>query len=426
MVQKNARPLPSITAKHPILGGKATIFRYRHCGDAWYFRMWIATEHRYIAHSLGTKDYDLAVEKAEQEYIRIQARVLAGEKLFSIKAQDLRDEYLKHKKERYVETGQLSEGRLTNIKVHTRHYLDFVGENSKIQNIGKEIFKDYFLFRLKKQKTLLKSTIKNEQITISAMYEFAVQKGFILSSAIPEFEKLKIPHDEGKRVGVTLKEYRKLVHFSKDWYKKVSHADNPNEQTHYRRLLHDFIVIQANYGFRTGELRNVRWEDVEVYENGTAKVYIRAETTKVRRGRTITSRRGDVFNRIKSYAKYTGRNDYVFSSYRTNRQWNRIVFYRYFRALILEVKHKYGADFDASKTFYGLRHLYITLKLLSGHDPWEVARITGTSLRQITSTYDNVKDEQISQKFLSRDVRFDKDGNVINLEGDEGRAKWNE
>lgn len=94
------------------------------------------------------------------------------------------------------------------------------------------------------------------------------------------------------------------------------------------------------------------------------------------------------------------------------------MFYKYFRALLEEVKRKYGHDFDATKTLYGLRHLYITIKLLAGHNPWEVARITGTSPRQITAAYDNVKDEQISQKFLNRNIRFDKDGNVLNMEGE--------
>ena len=415
---------PSLTAKHEVFGGKAVILRYRHCGDWWHFRMYVKGERKYIQQALRTKDYDLALEKAEQKFITEQARIQAGEKIFSIMAKELRERFLREVKERYVGTGRLSQGRLTNITVHTKHYLDFVGEQSKIQNIDPKSFRNYLMFRRKEQKDILLGTVRNEQITISSMYKFAVSEGLISHASVPEFEKIKIPLDEGRREGLTLNEYRKLVAISKDWHKHVTHTeDMAEDQIYYRRLLHDFIVIQGNYGFRTGEQRNLRWEDVEVYDNGTARVHIRAENTKVRKGRTITSRRGDVFNRIKSYARYTGRQDFIFSAYRKNQQWHKLMFYKYFRALLEEVKRKYGQDFDATKTLYGLRHLYITLKLLAGFNPWEIARITGTSLRQITATYDNVKDEQISQKFLKRDIRFDKDGNVLNLEGEERMAK---
>jgi len=84
------------------------------------------------------------------------------------------------------------------------------------------------------------------------------------------------------------------------------------------------------------------------------------------------------------------------------------------------VKAQYGEEFDASKTLYGLRHLFITKKLQMGHNPWEIARFTGTSIRQITSTYDNVLDEQIGQKFLKRKSAWDRDGNPVDLKEEKG------
>ena len=407
---------PSLTAKHDVFDGKATILRYRHCGDWWHFRMYVKGERRYIQESLHTKNFDEALTKAQDKFITEQARILAGEKIFSITAQELRERYLRHVKNRKVETGQLSEGRLTNITVHTRHYLDFVGTKSKIQNIDPKFFLDYLVFRRKEKKDILLSTVRNEQITIASMYKFAAKEGLISHSSMPEFETIKVPVDEGQREGLTINEMRKLRKVSEEWHKHVPPlAEKMEEQIYYRRLLHDFIMIQGHCGFRTGELRHLRWEDVEVRDDRTATICIRAENTKVRKMRTVLTRHPEDFARIKSYARHLGRKDFVFSAYRENHQWPRLLLYQYFRELKDEVKRQYGEDFDASKSLYGLRHLFITKKLQLGHSPWEIARFTGTSIRQITATYDNVLDEQIGQKFIRRKAKWSQPGNPVDV-----------
>lgn len=74
--------------------------------------------------------------------------------------------------------------------------------------------------------------------------------------------------------------------------------------------------------------------------------------------------------------------------------------YDYYKALVGETKKKHP-DFDDSKTLYSLRHFWITLQLLIGKvDVYKIARYAGTSLVQIQKHYDNVKDIQVSKKFL--------------------------
>ena len=153
--------------------------------------MYVKGERKYIQQALGTKDFDQALEKAEQKFITEQARILAGEKIFSITAKELREQFLRDVKERYVGTGRLSQGRLTNITVHTRHYLDFVGEQSQIQNIDPKSFRDYLMLRRKEQKDILLGTVRNEQITISSMYKFAVREGLSLTPLFLSLKKSK-------------------------------------------------------------------------------------------------------------------------------------------------------------------------------------------------------------------------------------------
>ena len=393
------------------------MLRFRHCGDAWYFRMWIPTEKKFVQHSLKTKDYQLASEKAEKDFIGFQAKVQQGEKIFSFSASELVEAFLLHLKERFVDTDQLSQGRYSNVRIHLKHYLDFIGRDEPVQNIKRDRFRDYVMFRRKENRDMNLGTIRNEQITIRSMYKWALELGHITIAAMPIFEKMKIPIDEGKREGIDLLEYRRLVTVSKNWDKAAPDAGKHGEQWYYRRLLHDLIIVMANFGFRTGEARNLRWEDVQVLEDKTAKVFIRAENTKVRKQRTVISRRGDVFDRIRSYSKYAQPKDFVFSAFWKNRQWNSQMIYRTFRLLVKEVRKKYGEEFDAERVLYGLRHLFITIKMRGGATPWAVAHMTGTSPRQITATYNDVKDEQVSRMLLAVNVQFDKEGNLIDRKG---------
>jgi len=76
----------------------------------------------------------------------------------------------------------------------------------------------------------------------------------------------------------------------------------------------------ANYGFRTGELLNLKYRDVEIHEDETATVTIHPETTKVNQRRDVRGRRGDVFARRITYSEFNDPDDYVFHiSIRKNR-----------------------------------------------------------------------------------------------------------
>ena len=78
-----------------------------------------------------------------------------------------------------------------------------------------------------------------------------------------------------------------------------------------------------------------------------------------------------------------------------------------------EVKLKY-IGFDTEKTLYAVRHFWISLHLLVGKvDVFKISRFSGTSPNQIYKHYDNVKDEQISKQFLSYDLKFDKNNEII-------------
>jgi integrase len=400
--------------------GAIRIYRTTNSGDVYQLRLWVSEEKKYIRKSLKTRDKNDAITLAQKEFIQIKAKLLNGEKLFSISVADFRTKYLEYV-QTLVDDEQISKGRQTNIKTFTKHYQDFVGEKTKVQSINPKEFLKYRTFRQSKVKGITMTVVVNESITIKQMYNWAINEGIVSPNLLPDFGKIKVQKNEVKREGFNIKEYNQLIGVGMKWYEKVKKEyPNRDEEIYYRKTIRDFIVLMANYGFRTGELLNLKNKDVVIHGDGTATVTIHAETTKVRKRRDVRGRRGDVFARRLKYSKFNELDDFVFSDFAKKKQMSKDKLYDYYADLVKVVKEKHP-DFDDEKTIYSLRHFWITLQLLAGKvDVYKVARYAGTSLQQIQRHYDNMKDLEVSKEILAVDLRFDGQNNELIVLNDSG------
>ena len=404
-----------------LFDGRIRIYRTTHSGNVWQFQMWISDEKKYIRKSLRTRDKEIAINLAEDLFIEARTKQRVGEKLFSMTAKELRSKYIDYIKER-VEGGQLSEGRFTNIKTFTKHYLRFVGENSKIQNISEDYFEGYRAFRQSEIAKITMTVVQNESITVKQMYKWAVKKKYISANYVPDYGEIRVNKNEVKRKGYSVTNYDKIVKFAKGWWRKVPrNLKDRDEVIYYRRSVRDFILLMGNFGFRTGELLQLRYKNVKVNNDGTEKsaetatVRILAETTKVRKERTIQSRRGDIFIRRKTYSKFFNDDSFVFSKYNKDEMMTPTLLYDYYNELKKYVKSK-DESFDESLDLYSLRHFWITLQLIHGQvDIHRIARFAGTSYTQIVNHYDNMKDSEVSKELLQVRLRFDvaNDGVIV-------------
>ena len=395
-----------------ILDGQVKIYRTN--SKVWQYQLWIKEEQKYVRESLQTDDKESAVNKATERFIYYRSRILKNEKVFSITSSELRDDFLIYIQNQ-VDNQQLSKGRQSNIKTFTKHYLKFVNEKSKIQNIPPKFFRDYLTFRRTSKSDILVSVVINESVTIKQMYRFGVDKGHINSDYCPDFGVMKKPQDEGIRDSFTIDEYGMLINISKNWYKDKSISDN-EEEKYYRRLCNDFILVMANGGFRTQEVRLLKWKDIkkisETDKGVYAEVVVRAENTKIRKSRTLEMRRGDVFQRIKSYSNYTEKDDFVFSTYDKNEVISKRRLYTVFNQL-RELVSTIHSDFDNTKSLYSLRHFWITIRILAGLNVYDIAKISGTSLVQIQKHYDAATSLITSKKMNKNSLRFDEHGDVV-------------
>jgi len=411
-----------------LFDGRIRIYRTTHSGDVWQFQMWIGEEKKYIRKSLRTRDKETAINRAEDLFIEARTKQRSGEKLFSMTAKELRSKYLEYIKEE-VDSGQLSSGRLSNVKTFTKHYLRFVGEDTKIQNINVEFFEGYRAFRQSELATITMTVIQNESITVKQMYKWAVKKKFISANYVPDYGKIRVKKNEVKRRGYSVANYDKLIKYGKLWWKTVPRkAKDREEQIYYRRSIRDFILLMANFGFRTGELLQLKYKNVKVNDDATEKsaetatVKILADTSKVRKERTIQSRRGDIFARRKTYSKFHGDDSFVFSKFDKDEMMTTTTLYDYYKDLKTYVKSK-EANYDDSLDLYSLRHFWITLQLIHGKvDIHRIARFAGTSYTQIVNHYDNMKDSEVSKELLKVNLQFDvaNDGIIVLKDTGEG------
>jgi len=394
-----------------LMDGEIRIYRTTHSGDVWQMRMYVTDEKRYVRKSLKTRDKTLAIERAKKDFIFYQAKMQNGEKLFSITAQELINRYRLFEQER-LDGQQISEGRFSNIKTHTNRYLEFVGKSEKIQNISNKKFREYRTFRQGAKRDITMNAVINELTTIKKMYDFARTEGLINANYKIDVGFIRVADDDAKREAFTIDEYSQLINVSKISYRK----GKDSEDKYYRELLNDFILAMANFGFRTGELLSLQWRDVYFKNDGSVEITIRAENTKVRKKREVIGNKGWIFKRVKERSKYTSDNCFVWSKFGKDEQITKTLLYDYWADLVQQVKTKY-LDFDDTKSLYSLRHFYITIHLLAGKvDVYSIAKYTGTSLRQIEKTYDNVKDAQVSKKMMGTQFKFVKGELVLDDE----------
>lgn len=418
--------------EHDLFDGRIRIYRTTHSGDVWQFQMWIGEEKKYIRKSLRTRDKEIAINRAEDWFIDARTKQRSGEKLFSMTAKELRSKYLEHVKEE-VDANQLSAGRLGNVRTFTKHYLRFVGENTKIQNISEDFFVGYRAFRQKDLATITMTVVQNESITVKQMYKWAVKKKFISANYVPDYGTIRVKKNEVKRKGYSVTHYDKLIKFAKGWWKTVPRkAEKREEQIYYRRSIRDFILLMANFGFRTGELLQLRYKNVKVNDDATetsaetATVKILSETTKVRKERTVQSRRGDIFLRRKTYSQFCSDDSFVFSKFDKDEMMTDTKLYDYYNELKEYVKSK-DSSYDDSLDLYSLRHFWITLQLMHGQvDIHRIARFAGTSYPQIVNHYDNMKDSEVSKELLKIKLRFDVANDGVIILKDDARSEAEE
>ena len=340
-----------------ICDGAVKLHRTRQSNKIWQLRGWVREENRYFKKSLRTRELEEAKEKARKLYYQMMGQIEVGHRIFSITMGLCIEKYLEHQQQR-VDGGFITQGRCTTIATQMKHLADFVGANTKLDNIQRQKYKDYYSYRKKTHPEVKNVTLINERATIGNLYKWALERGYVNQGQTPVWSEIR--KSISYRNAMQREEYRVLYTYLRNWHKAVKQE----RDIYQRQLVRDFILILANTGMRFGEARRIKWNFVEIKNSPTSKypnVHIRipAELSKVRKDRTAIGMRGDIFKRIRTYSRHTPQQDFVFADYDTGEAISRKTLYRLWEVIRAESGI---TEFPEDYSYYSLRHTYATYR----------------------------------------------------------------
>ena len=403
-----------ITFHQSLFDGEAHLYKITQSGEVYQFRMFIKDENKHYRKSLRTKDYDIALATAKKLTKDLMAHGLSDKKVFSISVKQLIEQYIDYRLNDIDDETGISLKRWKTIKSQLKHFAILCGEDTLLSALNKNDLYEYSSMRNKVKKAAV-NTIRMEKSTINAMIKYAYRNKLIHFDYF-DFKQLIIKGDMLSRRGTfTEKEYRKLLDFLKSFSslknsherlgrggqlnKKKSVDYISKEQNHLERLMvRDYIMILANTGMRVGEAIQLTWSCVGNYEKHNlptenegsireellVEIEVQAFTSKVRKHRKFLCRGGKYFIRLKERQKHTNDDDLIFSM-NGKEELNWHYKHDYWEELMLGIGIKDWQDRKLS--WYSLRHYFITKKVTKGVDVVRLAKMCGTSVKQISDTY---------------------------------------
>jgi integrase len=373
-------------AVHDILGGKVQLFR-RANSERWHCRASIGgKQHRH-----STKQTSLARAKdvAEDWFLTLKGKASRGEiktgKTFKYAAERFMVEYkVLTQGQRSPQYVQMHQDRLN------LYLIPFFGDKV-LSEITSGLVQDYRIDRVTKGgfdkrkpdepldpkkrqrngKPPSRSTLHQEMVCLRQVLKFARRHGWIEllpDLADPYRASSKVSH----RAWFSPAEYKQLYEASGE------RAKNPKKERWRTKCedLHDYILFAANSGLRPDEMKRLQVRDVEILQDGRQRILHIAVRGKRGTG-WAKSMTGAVhpFTRIRKRHKL-GPTDLVFPNLQRE----------LFNALLSELDMKKDREGN-SRTFYSLRHTYISTRLLEGADIYQVAKNCRTSVEMIEKHY---------------------------------------
>jgi integrase len=421
----------AVTDKELIRFGKyrATIYRRSDVANSNFFlRIYLKDEGRYFRKSLRTQNRKQAIDLASTELVNVLAKVESGQRILAISLGDLRRRFALEQ-EKQVINGDLSTNTQRQHHYRIETGLKFLTEKldkdavleTRVSAIDGNVFNDYLDWRFIRaaavNRTLRKDVVRDELLTIRKMFLYAKKQKWCSEKSIPNWD-FKVEKTAPSRERMTQRNYTDVINTLRVW---VTQAKIERE-IYNRRMIQHFILLISHTGLRSGEAFALRNSDIEIHrESDECVITIRPETSKVRRGRKIvllasgggrasnTKKINYLIRWVDQYQRHKNPSDLVFATFdnkgRTKANASDVI-YKGYGALRIQLKDLQLDWFDP----YHCRHFYITNRLLAGEPIHIVAKVCGTSVREIEATYSHVFTEMASRNFGNRDVIYSKGG----------------
>lgn len=354
-----------------ILDGKVNLYQ-RGSSGIWQCSTYLeGKNHRTTTRE---KALTLAKEFAERWYLDLKHRQIRGE--------SIGDRTFAHAAERFMKEYEVMTGGTRN-KDHVRgqnaritnHLLPYFGKMA-LSNVTTAAVQDYRLFRLSddpKYKPPSHSTMHKEIVTLRLVLKTAIRQGWL--AALPD---LSVPYRSSNKVS-------HRAWFSPDEYKTLYTATRANAKAalnkpwrHQAEQLHDLVLFMANTGVRPDEVRRIEYRDVTIVDDDATGETILEIVVRGKRGVGYCK---SMSGAVLPYSRLKQRNDPkpgdLLFAHDHKKAFNR---------LLDENDLKFDREGNR-RTFYSLRHSYISFRLLEGADIYQIAKNCRTSVEMIEKHY---------------------------------------
>ena len=371
----------------------------------------------------GKTDIDDAKSFALDRKLEVMSRKKQGMKARRIrKLFDFIDEYLEYESKRiasYNKPGFITEdtfkGKTHHLKNLKRflHGIDYEGNvypqnDIRLEDLDYVKLKEYPLWRTRVDKKWnptppkTNHTILSELTTIRAYFQYLLDKGFI--PKLPEFRRIQRESmRNNRRDYLNVREYSQTLNTLRKW-RDASNITPTNSFN--RKLAYFSILVMSNSLLRIGELRGLRWMDLEENSNLSKEdrkighlIKVRKEITKTGQPRTVQSATVKWFNAIRELTgipKVRGskfphippeyRSQYILHVYNHPEKelgksnWDR---------MWKEIKELCADRYWNMKnvSWYSFRHTGISFSVSRGVPLLLLARNAGTGLKYIEDVY---------------------------------------
>lgn len=393
---------PQIPQKHPVLGGKAHVYK-RRGSNCWQCAAYL----RGYNYRASTKETFLheAINYAEEWYFNLRGQASVGvletpaekqEKQKEITFREVADQFIKEYS--MITEGQRSPawvaGHVGRLRVHL---LPFLGDLPISQVTGGKV-QEYRVLRMTPQteknpnakdnrpfKGTLPApkTLHNEIVTLRQVLKTAVRHGWITS--IPDLSTpYKLSGKVSHRPWFSPAEYNQLYKATrKNTKEALPHLKWAAEQ------LHDYVLFMGNTGLRPDEAKNLQHRDIEIVEDAATGERILVIEVRGKRGVGYCK---STAGAVRPYERLLAR-----AKPQKDKLGNELfpqpmdkVFPGSHVKMFSNVLEREGLRLDRdgkARTSYSLRHTYICMRLLEGADIYQIAKNCRTSVEMIEKHY---------------------------------------
>ena len=355
-----------------------------------------------------------ALDVLQERKLEVKARHQQGLKARRVKKLfDFMDEFLEEEQKRVSSHNKrgMIVAETFRIKKHHLSLLKkfYNGRSIKLEDLDYSKLHQYPVWRTTttdKKRNLQppqrNHTILTELTTIKAYFEYLLLKGYI--SREPTFQSIKRESMKiNRRDFLSPTQYSQTINTMRKWANRINATPT---MLYNSKLLYLATLVMSNSCIRKGELKGLRWSDLEDNPNLDKSdqkighlIRIRAEISKTGEPRTVQTPTKQRFNEIRELQGIKRvpkspwphippelRNQYILHKFNHPEQqlgqgtWNRSW---------KQIKELCGERYWGEKniTWYSLRHTGISFAVQRGVPILQLARNCGTGVRYIEQVY---------------------------------------